>query len=266
LTTPEETRWTEAWDAAQAQAGAASPPAEPWAAAPRERSSADDVFVDWLLPRLLPEDTVIDVGAGTGRHAAAIARRVRAVIAVEPSPPMAAALAARLHREGIDNVTHDSTPWPPEALPTASVVTSAHALYGIRQPAGFLRAMNGAATRECVLALRAKRTDTLVEALWHRLHGQPRARGPALAEALGVLRGLGIEPSFQISPEERTLRFGSLPEAVLRLRHRVRLDPSRDSELGAAIFDLLEREPAGGFVWHGPPQLVGIVSWQPRRL
>jgi SAM-dependent methyltransferase len=51
------------------------------------------------------DSTVVDLGAGTGTFAIAVARRCRHVIAVDVSPAMTHALRARVDTLGVDNVT-----------------------------------------------------------------------------------------------------------------------------------------------------------------
>ena len=52
-----------------------------------------DEFLQVLEPYLSPSKTLIDVGAGTGRHATPLAERLEWVTAVEPSEGMRARLA-----------------------------------------------------------------------------------------------------------------------------------------------------------------------------
>ena len=59
----------------------------------RLRSGPPEAAVDWLLPA--DPKVVVDLGAGTGLLARALARRVPRVIAVEPDERMAAVLRAR---------------------------------------------------------------------------------------------------------------------------------------------------------------------------
>jgi ubiquinone/menaquinone biosynthesis C-methylase UbiE len=51
------------------------------------------------------DSVVVDLGAGTGTFAVALAPTVRRVVAVDVSPAMTAALRARVHDLGLDNVT-----------------------------------------------------------------------------------------------------------------------------------------------------------------
>lgn len=52
-----------------------------------------------------PASVVVDLGAGTGTFTAAVAPRCGRVVAVDVSPPMAAALRARARHLGLANVT-----------------------------------------------------------------------------------------------------------------------------------------------------------------
>ena len=66
----------------------------------------DDRTVEALRSRLVPGETLLDIGAGGGRLALPLALTCRSVTAVEPSPSMCAVLretAAELrHRERFD--------------------------------------------------------------------------------------------------------------------------------------------------------------------
>lgn len=83
--------------------------------------------------QLLPEDRVLDVGAGSGYAAAVISRLVRRVLAIERLEALAAAADARCRTLGYDNVafkTGDgSLGWPDEA-PFDAILAAA----GVPQP------------------------------------------------------------------------------------------------------------------------------------
>jgi cyclopropane fatty-acyl-phospholipid synthase-like methyltransferase len=98
--------WRQMYDAKRAQVEALqSPkqaPADHWAsqaarfAQATGRAQQPDHFLRFVLPHLQPGDTVLDIGAGAGRHAVYLTKQVARVVAVEPSPSMRQQLERRL--------------------------------------------------------------------------------------------------------------------------------------------------------------------------
>ena len=95
----------------------------------------DDDVANVLLGLARPTDVWLDIGAGAGRYALPLARHVREVVAIEPSPGMAAALAEVAAEHGITNVRQVAARWPMERLrramwpswPTWAMTSSASA-------------------------------------------------------------------------------------------------------------------------------------------
>src|SRR5439155_1515201 len=71
----------------------------------RSTQSRVDDFLKVLEPYLSPRKTLIDVGAGAGRHATPLAERLEWVTAVEPSEGM------RSHIPTRDNMTVIASSW-----------------------------------------------------------------------------------------------------------------------------------------------------------
>ena len=65
----------------------------------------EDPVLRYLEPWLRPSATLLDVGAGTGRHTNPLARRLDWVTAVEPSQAM------RSYIEPADSVTVIGSTW-----------------------------------------------------------------------------------------------------------------------------------------------------------
>src|SRR6516225_4703922 len=77
-----------------------------------DRERADDARVLDALSRLVATDgTVVDVGAGAGRFAIPLARRVARVIAVEPSETMRHTRESDAQRSGIRNIDVVASRW-----------------------------------------------------------------------------------------------------------------------------------------------------------
>ena len=81
----------------------------------QEIAAAGDPFLDCVLRHLQPEDTVLDVGAGTGRHAIPLARHARQVTALDPSPAMLRFLREDVAAQGLTNVEVVEDGWPEAA-------------------------------------------------------------------------------------------------------------------------------------------------------
>lgn len=67
--------------------------------------------LDVIAPLVTECRSALDVGAGFGALALPLARRLLQVTALEPSPPMAAALRRAVARGGFGNVTVIETAW-----------------------------------------------------------------------------------------------------------------------------------------------------------
>ncbi|MGH3262485.1 MAG: class I SAM-dependent methyltransferase [Trebonia sp.] len=91
---------------------------------------------DRLLAVAAPRDAdvCVDLGAGTGFVALALAPLVESVLAVDISSAMAQSLAAHARQAGLDNVATEVANLPDLRLPAASIdlVVSSYALHHLR--------------------------------------------------------------------------------------------------------------------------------------
>jgi len=165
-----------------------------------------DPILAFLGRWLSPDRTVLDVGAGTGRYALAIAPLVSQVIAVEPSAAMTQLLRAGVRARGLKNVTVIEAPWETCDAVAADLVFCAHVLYPIEDAASFLRRLDASARIACVVALRTQPPETVLHNVWLALHGEPPRSDPAFLEAYNLLWSLGIEANVSLAPAT-SLRF-----------------------------------------------------------
>lgn len=143
-----------------------------------DRKARTDVSDDVALLRQLglnADSTVVDIGAGTGTFALAVAPLCERVIAIDVSPPMLNALRTKLEAAGVTNVecvragflTHEQLP------ATADFVYSRNALHhlpdfwkaiALERVAELLRPGGILRLRDLVYSFSPARTDEVFEA------------------------------------------------------------------------------------------------------
>jgi SAM-dependent methyltransferase len=269
-------RWREMYDAERAQGEAATDPnfaryADYWAtrarqfAAASERHPQPDGFMRWLLPHLQTSDTVVDIGAGTGRYVPVLASAVRRVVALEPSPAMRAELTGLIERKQLTNIEINDNAWPAPEPIAGDVLFSAHVVYGVREIGPFLEAMHRSARRICVLYLGLQHPSAILHPFWECIHGEVRYPLPAALEALACLHQMGIYASMELVPHPAGFRFSNFEEALgdIRMRLRVAPDPQRDERIIAAAREFLVPHPDGGIAAPGQPAYAAVIHWSP---
>jgi SAM-dependent methyltransferase len=143
-----------------------------------------------VTPLAHEDDTWLDIGAGFGSTGLPLARLVRHITAVDPSPGMTELLKANVERLGIDNVEV----LPPAMCPPAAqldrhdVCLAALTLSDVPDIGEFLDSMEWHATRLCVVLLAELGCGfTPPEPIFELLHGEAYIRPPALREFLAVM-------------------------------------------------------------------------------
>lgn len=235
----------------------------------------DEPLLDDLLALARPGETWLDIGAGAGRYALPLALRVGPVIAVEPSPGMAAALAEGAADTGVDGerLTVLRGGWPPAApttgaplseAPVADVALIAHLGYDIEAFAAFLGGMEDAARRLCVAVLMERQPSSAADEFWPLVHGEERVPLPGLRELVAILVALGRV--FEVRLHERPPRpFATEDEAVSFLRRQLWIAEggAKDRVFVAAARERLVRTAAGVVLRSARTLPVGLVSWIP---
>ncbi|GAC1617097.1 MAG: class I SAM-dependent methyltransferase [Candidatus Dormibacteraceae bacterium] len=257
---PAAAEWRRIAEARQAQATAFADPhywdrrARSYAAA---TAGTSDGFVDFLEPWLDPARTLIDVGAGTGRHAAPLADRLDWVTAVEPSLGMRALIPHR------DNMTVVAAGWEDADVQPADLVICCHVLYGVLDPPGFIARLEQAARLRVFVQLRFGQMRTASDPLWELMTGEPRAPMPDFGDLYRVLLELAIPADVTVLRYPTHQRWSS--EAEFVEEHRPPLGKAWDPEKAATWIGLnLERQPDGGVAYGRGESVSGVAHWQPR--
>lgn len=220
----------------------------------------DDDVANVLLGLARPTDVWLDIGAGAGRYALPLARRVRQVVAIEPSPGMAAALTEVAAEHGITNVRQVAARWPMEAAPSGDVALMAHVGYDIERIGAFLDAMEAAAPRRVALLMELQPAMAAAP-FWAAIYGEPRIPLPALPEFVDLLQARGAAPSVTRLPATPA-RYGSFEDMLAFLRRQTWVAPGgpRDRKLVETAHATAIETPEGWRLAAEPP-VVGIVTW-----
>ncbi|HEV2770173.1 MAG TPA: class I SAM-dependent methyltransferase [Solirubrobacteraceae bacterium] len=240
--------------------------ADRYAASIKSTDVEGDPFLRALRRVADPAATAIDVGAGTGRFALALAPGVRHVTAVDPSAGMLAILRRDAEQAGVTNVSAVQAAWEEAATEVADVVFSAFVLTLVPDARRFVNKLDAAASDHVLLYLGAYCADAVLDPLWRHFHGTPRNPGPSYLDALAVLHELGIAPQIKVVEIVNRRRFATIDEAVEHYRDGLLLPDTADAraELAALLATwLLGRRGALRSPLRTAP--AAIITWRPTR-
>lgn len=221
---------------------------------------ADDDSLNALLEIAQPSETWLDVGAGGGRYALAVARRVRRVIAVEPSEAMRTVLREVQTEFAIDNVKVVAERWPLAESVSADVALIAHVGYDIEAIGPFLDGLEAAAPRR-VAQLMERPPIATYAALCEQVHGEPLAIPPAAPELMTLLRARGQLPELRIVGCQRW-RYETLDQVagVCRRWLALRKGSEKDQRMQALLAPMLNERARGGLEFGGPSRIC-MIYW-----
>jgi SAM-dependent methyltransferase len=227
----------------------AQAPTSPWAHDPAT-FAVDDTLDRNTLPAQLAREvlpasdgSVLDVGCGGGRSSLALAPPATHLIGFDENPRMleqfavAAAAAGVAHHEVQGRWPHDA-----HLAPIANVVVCHHVFYNVPDLAVFAAALTAHARLAVVAVLPPRHPLSSMNAAWKHFWNLERPGGPTDADAVAVLRELGLEPEVVRAPRGTLAAATSDPAAqVAAVRRRLCLHPDRDDEIAAY---LAEHPPA----------------------
>jgi SAM-dependent methyltransferase len=233
-----------------------------------DRERADDARVLDALSALVASDgTFVDVGAGAGRFAIPLARRVARVIAVEPSETMRTALESDAQRSGIRNIEVVASRWEEAVRVSGDVVISAHVVYPLLDIEPFVRKLDAAARSHVVIVVFERTPLSWLADFWPRVQGEARLPAPHLPQVVDVVAELGFGPASVELIEVEPFDLGPPDIARQKLRRRLYVAPGSpaDERLAAAMQELLDER--GGLLVPRVqvPIRVGLVQWSPNR-
>lgn len=229
-------------------------------------SAINDPLYLFLREHVTSQQSILDVGAGTGRFTLALASLAAHITALEPNASMLSYLREEVAAHGLTNVTLIQSAW--ENAPTdihADLVICSHVLYPILDIVPFLQKLHAASKQACYLYLRANSIDTLTAPLWQHFHGTARCLPPGYIHALDVLYEQGIYANVAVVTTPFALSYPSLQDAEDELLEQLILEDSKSTRanLRTLLADWLITCDNGS--WRSPEQAMtsAILWWQP---
>jgi SAM-dependent methyltransferase len=225
----------------------------------------EDPFLLRVRAATTSDSTVLDVGAGTGRHTLALAPHVRRVTAVDPSQAMLGLLREDIAQQGLANVDVVEGEWLQATVAPADAVICSHVLYPIGDIVPFVRKLAASATDRVFIYLRTDPLPTDL-GLWSEFYGVPLQAQPNHMDLLPLLAQIGIYADVEVVSHRFTWTFASLDEAVEQVRNALCLRDD-DAAANARLRALLQQRLVP---WEGGrlgPEIgsarSAIISWRP---
>ena len=223
-----------------------------------------DEMLDALRARVMPGETLIDVGAGGGRLALPLALTCSRVEAVEPSPSMCDVLRETADEHGIGNVSVTQASWEEASVEPADVVLSSHVVYVIQEIEPFVRKKEAHARRLVLAVVFQSPPQTAMSGLWQQVHGEERLRLPSLPEFLPVLEELGIRAEVTELEPRPVQTFESFEDALESLTQRLYVNPDTPEQerLQRSLEGSLEELDGAWQIKGSQPIRPCIVEWE----
>jgi len=117
------------------------------------RRDRDDPLMQFVLARLQADDTVLDIGAGTGRWSIPMARICKKVTALDALPGMLEILPENADAEKVTNINPVIGDWATTDVESHDHVLSSHAVYISPDIVGYAKRMERSALEACYLVM-----------------------------------------------------------------------------------------------------------------
>lgn len=223
----------------------------------RSTGRRSDDFLKVLEPHLAPAKTLIDVGAGAGRHAVPLADRLEWVTAVEPSEGMRAQIPPR------DNMTVVASSWEDAEVAPADLVICSHVLYGVAEPVPFIAKMNRVARDGVFVLMRETDLPHPGAEIRKRVLGDSGPRMPRFSDLFMLLVQMGVTPDVRFISYPVMQRYADMEDAVTDTR--ALFGVGWDEEKGRAALAEMLMPDGDDLVYDGGVVRSGVAYWTPRK-
>ena len=231
----------------------------------KKRWAKPDSSREFVLSKLTPGSTIVDIGAGTGSWAILLAKKAKKVTAIEPSESMIEVMKENADREGVKNLEIIQGYWPEIDIEDHDFSLCSHAMYGVADFASFVQKMNAVTRDTCYLLMRIPTPDGLMAKAALEIWGQPYD-SPNFPVAFNAMLQIGMNPNVLIEDTGlwRPWTNQSLEEALHEVKRRLVIldcDDYDDFLLNLLKENLKEKD--GEYIW---PKGVssGLIYWKSR--
>ncbi len=214
-----------------------------------------DDFLHVVEPYLGPGKTLIDVGAGAGRHAVPLSERVEWVTAVEPSEGMRAQIPH------VDNMTVIASTWQDAEVARADIVICCHVLYGIDEPIPFIIKLQASARERVFIMLRQGPLPHPATQLRRSL-AVPDLPVPQFSDLFMLLTQMGIAPDVTFIRYPVVNHYADMDEAMTDCR--MLMGDEWDEARARTLIEEMSTKEGDDLVVDGGTALSGIAHWHPQ--
>jgi SAM-dependent methyltransferase len=214
-----------------------------------------DDFLRVVEPYVSPHKTLIDAGAGAGRHAVPLAELMEWVTAVEPSEGMRAQIPHR------DNMTVVASTWQDAEVAPADIVICCHVLYGIEAPVPFIAKLQASARERVFIMLRQGPVPHPATELRRRILGAPDLPVPQFSDLFMLLIQMGIAPEVTFVRYPIVNRYTDMDEALAD--SQMLFGAGWDEARARNLLDEMSTRDGDQIVIDSGIAVSGIAHWKP---
>jgi SAM-dependent methyltransferase len=222
----------------------------------RSTTGRTEQFLEVVLPFVSARSTVIDVGAGAGRHAVPLAERAEWVTAVEPSEGM------RAHIPALSNMTVVASAWEDAVVAPADIVICSHVLYGVTDVVPFVEKIERAARERVFIMLREGPVPHPANVLRDRMSAAPLPPITRFSDLFMVLIQMGIAPDVRFISYPVVNRYATFDEAIADVVPL--FGAGWDEHEGPRRLREMLVADGGQLVYDSGLSVSGIAHWRPR--
>ena len=211
-----------------------------------------------------PDSTVLDIGAGPGTLTIPLAKRVKKVTVVDPSPAMIECLKENMKEEGLTNVVCINKKW--EEMDTGEIETHdiviASFSLAMLDIGDALKKMDSLAKRYVYLFWFAGETawEKTYSDLWPRIHNETYIPGPKCNYLYNILYQMGVYANIEVIDTEHNQKFLSLDEAVDDLKTNLSIETPEQEDIVREYLSKKLVKETGGLVSKGKSTYV-MIWW-----